>query len=63
MGSLAREVESAAAEGSPVLDLAELTYVDRAGVELLRRLDRRAVLRHVPPFIGALLEDGPEAKE
>ena len=40
-----------------VLDLAEVTFVERRGVELLRALEARGVtLMHCTPFVAELLK-------
>lgn len=46
----------------PVLDLADVTFVDHFGADLLRRLCERVEFRNVPPFVEAVL-DGPCTSE
>jgi anti-anti-sigma regulatory factor len=53
------EAECDAVEGVVVLDLSGVTYVDSAGIDLLRgqQVRRGSRLRHVSPYLAALLKD------
>jgi len=46
-----------AVSSHPILDLSGVTFVDRAGIEGLKRLDQRgAVLRSCPDPVASVLE-------